>query len=135
MLMKFHTYSFEKLEVWQLARRIRMDIYNLTKTFPKEEQYNLTSQIRRSIGSVTANLVEGSGRSTEKDRANFTNNAYCSALEVLDHLIASHDLDFIEEEQYSTLRAKIDELINKLNAYYKYQLARKTNLKDGLSGE
>jgi len=126
--MNFHTYSFEKLEVWQLAREIRVDIYRLTGHFPREEQFNLTSQIRRAIGSVTANLVEGSGRATDKDRSRFTNNAYSSALEVLDHLIAAFDLNFIDEEQYISHRVKLDKLINKLNAYYKYQLGRDSNL-------
>jgi four helix bundle protein len=128
--MKYHTYSFEKLEVWQLARKLRLEIYLLTKTFPKEEQFNLTSQLRRAIGSVTANLVEGSGRATDKNKAHFTNTAYCSALEVLDHIIASYDLHLIEEEPYIGLRSKMDELINKLNSYYKYQLGRNKNLKD-----
>src|SRR5690554_1674120 len=122
--MTFHTYPFEKLEVWQLAREIRVDIYILTRAFPREEQFNLTSQIRRAIGSVTANLVEGSGRATDKDRARFTNNAYSSALEVLDHLIAAFDLKFIEEEEYISQRIRLDKLINKLNAYYKYQMGK-----------
>lgn len=126
--MAFHTYSFEKLEVWQLAREIRVDLYRLTQSFPKEEQFNLTSQIRRAIGSVTANLVEGSGRATDKDRSRFTNNAYSSALEVLDHLIAAFDLNFISEEQYTAQRIRLDKLINKLNAYYRYQLGRNSNL-------
>lgn len=126
--MNFHTYSFEKLEVWQLAREIRVDIYKLTQAFPKEEQFNLTSQIRRAIGSVTANIVEGSGRATDKDRSRFTNNAYSSALEVLDHLIAAFDLNFISEEQYTAHRIKLDKLLNKLNAYYRYQLGRDSNL-------
>ena len=126
--MNFHTYSFEKLEVWQLAREIRVDIYRLTVHFPREEQFNLTSQIRRAIGSVTANLVEGSGRATDRDRSRFTNNAYSSALEVLDHLIAAFDLNFIDEEQYISHRVKLDKLINKLNAYYKYQLGRDSDL-------
>lgn len=131
--MKYHTYSFESLEVWQLARKIRMEIYILTKAFPKEEQFNLTSQMRRAIGSVSANLVEGSGRATDKDRAHYTNYAYCSALEVLDHIIASYDLKFIEDEHYISLRVNMDELINKLNAYYKYQVERNSSLKGKLS--
>lgn len=130
--MKFHTYSFEKLEVWQLAREMRVDIYRLTQAFPKEEQFNLTSQIRRAIGSVTANLVEGSGRATDRDKCRFTNTAYSSALEVLDHLIAASDLNFIDEEQYITHRVKLDKLINKLNAYYRYQLGRDSNLGERL---
>ena len=128
--MKHHTYSFENLEVWQLARKMRVEIYKLTYKFPKEEQFNLTSQLRRAIGSVSANLVEGSGRATDKDKAYFTNTAYSSALESLDHLIAAYDLKFIDENEYLTFRFKLDELINKLNAYYKYQVARNSNLKE-----
>ncbi|WP_209329485.1 four helix bundle protein [Lunatimonas salinarum] len=129
MLPPFHTYSFEKLEVWILAKELRVDIYKLTQSFPREEQYNLTSQLRRAIGSVTANLVEGSGRASDKDRARFTNNAYSSALEVLDHLIAAFDLGFIEQSDYTTFRLKLDKLINKLNAYYKYQVNRDGDLR------
>ena len=128
--MQFHTYSFEKLEVWQLAREMRADIYKLTQTFPRSEQLNLTRQIRRAIGSVTANLVEGSGRATDRDRARFSNYAYSSTLEVLDHLIAAYDLEFINEEQYTSYRLKLDKLIDKLNAYYKYQVKRNTHLRD-----
>jgi four helix bundle protein len=130
--MKHHTYSFENLEVWQLARKMRIEIYKLTYKFPKEEQFNLTSQLRRATGSVSANLVEGSGRATDKDKAYYTNTAYCSALESLDHLIAAYDLKFINETEYMNFRIKLDELINKLNAYYKYQVARNSNLKDQL---
>lgn len=86
-------------------------MYKLTQTFPKSEQFNLTSQIRRAIGSVTANLVEGSGRAGDRDRARFTNYAYSSALEVLDHLIAAYDLEFIDEDQYVGYRIKLDKLI------------------------
>jgi four helix bundle protein len=130
--MKHHIYSFENLEVWQLARKIRVEIYKLTCKFPKEEQFNLTSQLRRSIGSISSNIVEGSGRATGKDKANFTNTSYSSALESLDHLIAAYDLKFIDENEYMNMRIKLDELINKLNAYYKYQVARNSNLKDQL---
>lgn len=130
--MKHHTYSFENLEVWQLARKMRVEIYKLTYKFPKEEQFNLTSQLRRAIGSVSANLVEGSGRATDKDKAYFTNTAYSSALELLDHLIGAYDLKFIDENEYLILRLKLDELINKLNAYYKYQVARNSNLRNQL---
>jgi four helix bundle protein len=130
--MNYHTYSFEKLEVWQLARVLKKDLYNKSKGFPKEEIYGLTSQLRRAIGSVTANLAEGSGRSTQADRANFINMAYASSLEVLDHLITAYDCNFLEKEDYEDYRLRLDELLNKLNAYYKYQLNRKENLKTKL---
>ena len=88
--------------------------------------------MRRAIGSVTANLAEGAGRATQADKAKFVNMAYASALEVLDHLITAHDLSYISTEDYQKLRFRMDELLNKLNAYYKYQLNRKGNLKTKL---
>lgn len=85
----FYTYSFEKLEVWQLARVFRKDMYLVTKNFPGEEKFGLTSQIRRAASSITVNLAEGSGRASTMDKAHFTNMAITSALEVIDHLIGA----------------------------------------------
>lgn len=127
------TYSFEKLEVWQLSRILKKKIYLLTQKFPKEERYGLASQLRRCAGSITANLAEGSGRATPKDRAHFTNMSYASALETLDHLITSFDLKYIEEETYRQLRLDLNKILGKLAAFYKYQLHSKQNLKDNHS--
>jgi len=128
--MKYYTYSFEKLEVWQLGRELRVEIYKMTLKFPREEIYCLTSQLKRAIGSVCANLVEGSGRASDKDKAHFTNLSYSSALEVLDHIIAAYDLEYIQQGEYEEKRIKMDKLINKLNSYYKYQVDRGSNLRD-----
>lgn len=124
------TYSFEKLEVWQLSRIFKKKIYLLTQKFPKEERYGLASQLRRCAGSITANLAEGSGRATPKDRAHFTNIAFASALETLDHLITSYDLEYIEESTYRQLRADVNKILGKLGSFYKYQLRSNQNLKD-----
>jgi len=117
--MNYYTYSFEKLEVWQRARELKVKIYEITRGFPKEELFGLTSQVRRSSGSITANLAEGAGRATDKDKAYFTNNAYSSALETIDHLITSKDFNYISEKEYSDFRLMLDEIINKLNSLYK----------------
>ena len=128
--MRSHrTYGFEKLEVWQLARGLKKDIYQLSKLFPKEEMFGLTSQVRRSMGSITTNLAEGSGRASNIDKAHFTNICYSSGLETIDHLITAHDLEFIDNETYESLRLRLDELINKLNSLYKYQLKSEQSLK------
>jgi four helix bundle protein len=126
--MKYYTYSFEKLEVWQRARELKVKIYETTRGFPKEELFGLTSQIRRSSGSITANLAEGAGRATDKDKAYFTNNAYSSALEAIDHLITSYDFNYISEKEYSDFRLILDEIINKLNSIYKHQVKRNKRL-------
>ena len=65
-------YSFEKLEVWQLARKLTANIYKISKIFPEDEKFGLTSQIRRAAISITSNIAEGSSRQTGKEQARFT---------------------------------------------------------------
>lgn len=120
-----YTYSFEKLDVWQKARELTKNIYSLTSFFPSEEKYGLTNQIRRATISISSNLAEGSSRKTSKDQARFTQIAFSSLLEVLNQLILSQDLEYISEQQYAEIRLKIEELSNKLNAFYNSQINRK----------
>jgi len=114
-----HIYSFEKLETWQKARLFRKDIYNLTRKFPKEEVFGLTSQIKRSASSIGDCLAEGSARITPKDKAHFITMSYSSAIETINHIIGAYDLEYINEEEYISFRLKLDELTNKLNALRK----------------
>ena len=65
-------FSFEKLIVWQKAKNIAVIIYKLTKNFPKEELFGMTSQMRRCSVSIASNIAEGSGRHSAKDKARFT---------------------------------------------------------------
>ena len=119
-----HTYSFEKLDVWRLARDLTKRIYQLTKGFPDEERFGLISQLRRASTSIGINLAEGSGRITGKEQARFTEMSYSSLMEVLAELILSSDLEFITEEQLTHFRPSIDEIGNKLNALRAAQLKR-----------
>lgn len=126
---KYHTYSFEKLDVWQNSRKFRKRVYELTKSFPREELFGLTVQIRKSAGSICSNLAEGSGRASDRDTAHFTNIAYSSALETIDHAITSFDLGYITKAEYTELRQSLDQIINKLNSLYRYQIKRGGNLR------
>jgi len=83
---KYHIYAFEKLDVYQLALSLSIEIRTLVKSFPKEEQFDLTRQLKRATDSISSNLAEGSGRSSNLDQAHFTNMAYASGLEVINHL-------------------------------------------------
>jgi four helix bundle protein len=121
-----YVYSFEKLDVWQLARVFTSDIYRITKDFPKDEMFGLTSQIRRACVSVCSNIAEGVSRKSYKDKARFTQISYGSAVEVLNQIIISKDLNYISEETYINLRNKIEEITNKLNALHKTQLNKST---------
>jgi four helix bundle protein len=127
--MKYHIYSFEKLEVYQLARRFKIDIKLMSRLFPNEERFDLISQINRSSASISSNLAEGSGRASNFDQAHFTNMSYSTGLETIDHLNTALDMNYINEEKYTELRIKLDEILNKLNSLYKYQINNKETLK------
>lgn len=114
-----HIYSFEKLEVWQESRRFVKSIYSITLNFPDSERYSLTSQIRRAAISVSSNLAEGSSRSTSKDQARFYVFAYSSCIEVINQLILSFDLQYINEETYVNARITLEKITNQINSLEK----------------
>ena len=116
-----YTYPFEKLEVWQLARMLRKDIYAVVNKFPKEELFGLTSQLKRSASSIGDNISEGSARLSAKDRAHFFVVAYSSAIETVNHIIGASDLNYINENEYLYFRTKLEELTNKINSLHKAQ--------------
>lgn len=109
-------YGFEKLLVWQESKDIAVIIYKTTQSFPGEEKYGLTNQLRRAAISVSSNIAEGSNRTTKNDQARFYSIAYSSLMEVLSQIIVSKELGFIENQQYSNIRLKIESISNKLNA-------------------
>lgn len=109
-------YSFEKLNVWQEARVLVKSIYTITSTFPKEEIFGITSQMRRAAISICSNIAEGSGRTTKPDQANFYRIAYSSLLELLNQLIISNDLAFINDSELQEIREKLDSIAFKLSS-------------------
>ena len=115
-----YEYAFEKLNVWQNSRELTKAIYEITKGFPSYERYGLISQMRRAIISVSSNIAEGSSRKTAKDQAHFYTTAYSSLIELLNQIILSLDLNFIEEEKYIELRSSIELISNQLNSLRKY---------------
>ncbi|GGP04323.1 four helix bundle protein [Cloacibacterium rupense] len=114
-----YTFYFEKLEVWQNARKLVKEIYKISRNFPDEERFGITNQIRRASTSITANIAEGVSRNTNKDKSKFINIAYSTSIEVINFLILSWDLDFISEEKYIELREKTELITNQLNSFYK----------------
>lgn len=113
-----YTFAFEKLEVWQLSRQFVAKIYKVTADFPDEERFGLVSQIRPAV-SIPSNLAEGNARLLKDDKARFFQISYSSLMEVVNQLIISLDLGFINEKQLQELRFDSSELSNKINALYK----------------
>jgi len=121
---KSYTYSFEKLEVWNLSVSFVKEIYKVTENYPEKEKFGLISQLRRASVSVPSNLAEGSSRMTNKNKAHFTQIAFGSLMELLCQLIISKELGYLDEKKLSELREKIEEIANKLNALHKFQLSK-----------
>ncbi|MEY2499958.1 MAG: hypothetical protein QOI07_292 [Verrucomicrobiota bacterium] len=118
-----HVYPFEKLRVWQSARALVKGVYQITKTYPRSEIYGLTSQTNRAAVSVVANLAEGSSRTSRKDQAHFSQIAYGSLMELACLVIVAVDLEFLEVDQESTLRAEIEAVSRQLNALRSAQVS------------
>ena len=129
LFMENHQFSFEKLDVWQNARVLAKNIYLVTKSFPSDEKYALTSQMRRAALSVCANLAEGTTRVSAKDQAHFTTVSFSSMMELLNHLIIAFDLGYIKEEALRDFRVQIQPLSVKLSNLKKSQLSRLGGLK------
>ena len=118
-----HIYPFEKLRVWESARRLVTSVYRATRAFPRSETYGLTSQTNRATVSVAANLAEGSSRTSRKDQAHFSQIAYGSLMELACLLIVAVDFGFLSAEQEATLRTEIEVVSRQLNALRNNQLS------------
>ncbi len=107
--------SHRDLIAWQKAMNLTVEIYQITRQFPKEELYGLTSQIRRASASIAANIAEGQGRRTSKEFIHFLGNARGSSLELDTHLELAFRINYINQENYKNLREKLDEVGRILN--------------------
>ncbi len=114
-----HIYGFEKLIVWSRSLDLVELIYEKTATFPGEEKFILTSQIRRAANSIPSNIAEGSGRMTGKDRCRFLIIAYSSAIELLNHVIIAYRLGYFEQSPYLVIRKEIQEITAMLVALHR----------------
>ena len=95
--------SFTDLNAWKQAHILVLEIYKITRNFPKEEQFGLTNQIRRAVVSITSNIAEGFSRNSYKEKAQFYSMALGSLTEVQNQLIISKDLEYITNDEFSRL--------------------------------
>jgi four helix bundle protein len=94
---------FTDLNVWRRAHELALAVYRLTRTFPADERFELTSQLRRAASSIPTNIAEGSKRRTSADYAKFLNIAEGSAGEVEYLLILARDLGYASPDSVATL--------------------------------
>ena len=103
---------FKELKVWQKAIELVTNTYLKTQSFPKEEIYGLTSQIRRCVVSIPSNIAEGCGRKTNKDFSSFLGISLGSAFEFETQLIICKNLEFIQEKDFNLLESEIQHIQN-----------------------
>jgi four helix bundle protein len=108
--------DFKELKVWSKAHQLTIAIYSLTRTFPRDEIYGLTSQVRRSAASIGANIAEGCGRRSDGELARFLQIARGSASETEYHLLLARDLRFLSESDYHITEQKLLEVQRMLTA-------------------
>ena len=115
--------DFHKLGIWQRSHQLTLDVYKVSKSFPKDELFGLTSQVRRAASSIPTNIAEGCGRASNKDYAHFLQIAIGSASEVEYELLLAHDLEYINDEAFNKLTS---ETIAIRKMIIKYQSELKT---------
>ncbi|OGP83937.1 MAG: hypothetical protein A2Z08_07710 [Deltaproteobacteria bacterium RBG_16_54_11] len=108
--------NYKELKVWQKAYQLCIAIYKVTKHFPNEERYGLTSQIRRSAVSVPSNIAEGYGRKTTQEYMHSLYIAYGSHCELETQIMLSKDLGYIKAEDFNDLQGWIAEVERMLKA-------------------
>src|SRR3990172_8375827 len=102
--------DFRELQVWEKSHQLALAVYKLTVTFPKDELYGLTSQIRRACVSIAANIAEGCGRSGDAEFARFLQIAMGSASELEYHLLLARDLKFICHPEHERLTEEVTQV-------------------------
>jgi four helix bundle protein len=110
-------HRFKDLEMWKQSRIFCSDIYAITSTFPDEEKFGLTNQLRRASVSIPSNIAEGASRSSNKDFSRFLELAIGSAYEVETQLLISGDLGFIERENLAVLCSKLESIIKMISRF------------------
>ena len=110
-------FGFETLTAWQKAVEYADHIYSITRKFPADERFGLTSQLRRSAVSVSSNIAEGSSRSSHTDFARFVEIAYGSVLESISELTIAKRQEFVSDAMFKTVYKKAKELAKMLSAF------------------
>ena len=108
--------DFKNLKVWSKAHGLTLDIYQCTRSFPKDEIYGLTSQMRRAAASIAANIAEGCGRRSDPEMKRFVQIARGSANELEYHLLLAKDLQFLGSPEFVELERRTLEIQRMLTA-------------------
>ena len=119
------TNCFENVSAWQKARQFILHVYKVTKRFPDDEKFGLTSQFRRAAVSIAGNIAEGYKRMGKDDKLRFYNYAQGSLEECRCYIILGYDLSYIDQNESDMLMQEIEETSKFLNSYSSAIINRK----------
>jgi four helix bundle protein len=108
--------SFHDLEIWKLSHQLVLEVYKISKMFPKEENFRITSQLLRAAYSIPSNIAEGMGRYTRKEFVNFLTIARGSVEECKYFILLIKDLGYLPEIMFNELTSKYDSLGKMINS-------------------
>ncbi len=102
--------DFKKMKVWQKSHEQLLDIYKVTESFPRDETFRLTDQLRSAADSVKSNLAEGAGKPGEREFRKFVSDSIGSQFEIESHLTSARDLKFVSLNDFERLNARGHEM-------------------------
>lgn len=108
-------FSYRRLVVYQHSRKYVKTIYSITSSFPKDELFALTNQLRRTAVSITSNLAEAMGRYSDKDKLHFLEFAFGSLYETMSQMEIALDLGYVNEEQYNDIETQLTDISKMLS--------------------
>ena len=119
------SFKFEDLKIWQESVKFASEIYNLTKKFPSEEQFGLTSQLNRAAVSISLNIAEGEGRGSDADLSRFIQMSIGSLNEVVTILHLSCEQGYIDKKQFDQFYNRCENLSKMIHAFRNYLRLKK----------
>jgi len=117
----------KKLDVWQMAMDLVIELYRITESFPKEEKYGLSNQVRRAAVSVPSNIAEGAARQTKKEFVNYLHMAQGSLSELDTQLEVARRLAFFDGNTWESLDKLIQRVDKMLTGLIRHQSAHKSS--------
>lgn len=111
--------KFYNTQVWKDAHAFTLQIYKITKAFPKSELFGLTSQIRRSSSAVGANIAEGYQQKSSKMKTNYLFIAKTTCIETQNHLLLAKDLQYISESEFNQLMEQTELVLRQIGGWIK----------------
>lgn len=117
-------HNFRELRIWKEAIAVAKQVYIVSATFPSEEKYGLTSQVRRAVVSIASNIAEGAGRASNKEFAQFLTIALGSAYETETQMVLAKEFEFITDEKLNEILDSLIPLQKMISSFREYLIRK-----------